>query len=300
MPDQVESDPVWHLGSTGNRNSPSEPWKINIGAPISREDFASHVESASFLDEVFTNSAFAAFQEVYMEFKEAHRDAAQALANRQSTTPSSLIIRRKLDDLLTALRRFDDRTSHVLSSRHGKNSAEFANFKAALSWEYDHQFAYRFCWHLRNYSDHRGRTISNIAQSSRLGQDRTAHQVFQALFDPKELLANHDWPVRVRQNLQQIDKEFPVEIVIDELFQACGRVHCKNLLAQESNIMEASEAIASIAARANAGDGQAPIFVQAYPKDLRAGTPGPLTIAVVRTEMIALAQAALREAHQFA
>jgi hypothetical protein len=299
MLDQFNHNYVWHLGSTPTAWSPSDPWTLNIGEPISDGEYASHAASAAFLDEVLAKSAFAGFQESYTEFKQAIAAAAEKFAAKRSTTPSFSVIRRRFDDVLSALRRFDDRTSHALSSRYGTGSTELRTFKQSLSFEFDNQFAYRFCWHLRNYSEHRGIPISRIKQASQLNPDGTVDQAFQAVFDTRVLLRNHDWHTRVRKDLERINGEFSVEATVDELYQSCGRAHCKNLLSQEGEITAAVENIRSFAARATTDNSLAPMFMLANPQNLTTRTPATFKVSVIRTEMIDVAQTALREAHQF-
>jgi hypothetical protein len=299
MPEQPDEGFVWHLGSMITVGSSSNPWTLNIGEPISAEEYASHAASASFLDEVLSNSAFAGFQELYMEFRAANATAAESFSARRANASKFTVIRRKFDDLLSALRRLDDRTSHALSSRYGKESIERRSFKESLSFEYDSNFAYRFCYNLRNYSDHRGSPISRIRQSSHLKADGTTEQLFEPVFDSRILLSDHEWPARVREDLERIDEEFLVESTTADLYQSCARAHCKNLLSQEQGMLAAIANIGSLAARAPTEGSLAPIFIQINPQDIISRSPKPFNVSVVRTEMIDLAQTALQEAHQF-
>jgi len=284
--------------------APASPvhWTLEVGEEVSEADYASHRASAGLLDEVLTNSAFARFQEAYFAFKEAVAKASEVSADKRPTVETYTAIRRTFDDLLTALRRFDDRTSHALSSRYGKDSAEFKNFKQALSLEFKTSFAYRFCYHLRNYSDHRGSSISNIRQSSSITPGGTPSQEFNVILDARTLLNNYDkWHSQVRKDLIQIDGEFSALSVAEELYQACGRAHCKNLLSQEAGITEACAKIRSIADRHRTqNENASPIFIRTNARDLANGKLEPFNVSPIRIELLDVVTAALREAHQVA
>ena len=237
MPTSGDDLGVWHLGSTQRGQLGKEPRTFNIGTPVTVDAHESLRADIDFLNEILTRSAFAGLQDRCMDFMRAASNAAQAFEEKQSTLQLTPPIRSSFDNLLSAFVRFVNRTSHSLSQRHGKDSSEAVIFKDATHYEFDHEFAYRFIYHLRNYSDHRGSPISRIKQASKIVLGGKVENEFDVVFDSKILLQGDDWKKVVRDDLQQIDGEFSAIVVVDNLLKSCGRIHCKTLLAQESEIV---------------------------------------------------------------
>jgi hypothetical protein len=243
---------VWHLGST-QRRPPVNPRIFNLGAAINDAEYYLYRANVELLEQVLTKSPFAAFQERCMDFMRAASAALEAYKSGQSTTSLTPVIRDRFDDVLSAFRRFTDRTAHLLSQRYGPDSEEVRVLQRATSQEFDDEFAYRFMYHLRNYSEHRGAPITRIRQASTLGPDGRVEHEFDVLFDSRKLLSYHDWHRQVRADLAGINGEFSVVVTVDALLRACGRVHCKALLAQEAAIMAAAAGIQALGGRIACG-----------------------------------------------
>lgn len=285
---------VWHLGSQPRDSVRTDYRALNIGKPISDVQYESHQLSSSFLEETFNASAFAGFQKRYNHLKMTMSSSA---ATDARTTQSVIqLIHQQLDDLLSALRRFDDRTSHALSQRYGADSRELAAFKQALSFEFDEEFAYRFSWHLRNYSDHRGSPISHIRRTPWYPIPDLLQQRFEPLFNSESLLANHDWHTRPKEDLQEIDGEFLVGPVVDALHSSCKRAYCKGLLAQETSITAALEIIQNFSKEATTNDNLRPLFIRVNSRKQVAQTSVPLPVSVVRVDLADAAEAGIQEA----
>ena len=239
---------VWHLAST--QRAPSAASRtFNVGAPIADSEYYSYRSNAELLQEALAKSPFAAFQERCMEFMRAISDALEAFKTGRSTTPLMPVIRSKFEDVLSAFRRFTDRTTHLLSQRYGPDSKEVRVLTQAMAREFDSEFAYRFMYHLRNYSEHRGTPIARIAQASTLTPVGQVEYSFDVLLDSRKLLAHHDWHRRVRTDLTMINGEFSALVTVDALLNACGRVRCKILLAQENGLRSAAAAVQALAGR---------------------------------------------------
>jgi hypothetical protein len=288
---------VWHLAST-QRSSSAAPRTFNVGDPIADAEYRSYRSDVELLEQVLAKSPFAAFQGRCMEFMRATSDALEAFKAGRSTTPITPMIRSKFEDVLSAFRRFIDRTTHLLSQRYGPNSGEVRMLTQAMSYEFDNEFAYRFMYHLRNYSEHRGTPIARIAQASRLTPEgRTEHSI-DVLLDSKKLLADYDWHRRVRADLARINGEFSAVVTIDALLYACGRVHCKALLAQRTTIMSAAAGIQAPADRIATDEILGPVLLQSKPSELTARqVTSPLKIIAIRTDLAEVAAVALQQAH---
>jgi hypothetical protein len=125
MPGNADNKLTWHLGSVPNFVPPGEQWTVNIYEPISDEEYASHQGSVGFLYEIFSGSSFGGFQRNYNGFKDVTEGVAQAFETKKLTPQMVQEIGTKIDDVLTALRRFADRTAHSSSQRYGKDSQEY-------------------------------------------------------------------------------------------------------------------------------------------------------------------------------
>jgi hypothetical protein len=291
MPDANDQTPTWRLAMVSDTSGTPGRWSIILGESISEEDYASCHASTGLIDEILRSSSFGALQTRYNEFKDTIEQIADNFANGRAVPASLHTIEGSLEDVLIGLRRFHDRTSHALSQRYGKTSPEFAAFQDALSYEFDNVFAYRFAWHLRNYSDHQQNAISRISEDSRADANGSVQRHFAALFNSRILLSNYAWHRMVRPDLERINGEFPVEPVVDSLMHSCRRAYCKTLLAQESHITEAVENIKSLVNRNLPYGGSATAFARVSSSDRT-----NLEIEPISIELTDVAEQALREA----
>jgi hypothetical protein len=281
---------VWHLGST-QRRPPVNPRILNLGAAITDAEYYLYRADVELLEQVLTKSPFAAFQERCMDFMRATSAALEAHKSGQSTTSLTPVIRDSFDDVLSTFRRFIDRTAHLLSQRYGPDSEETRALQRAASQEFDNEFAYRFMYHLRNYSEHRGAPITRIRQASTLRSDGRVEHDFDVLFDSRKLLTYHHWHRQVRADLAGINGEFSVVVTIDALLRACGRVHCKALLAQEAAIMAAAVGIQALGGRIATDDVFGPMLLQTRPSELIARqVTSPINLTPVRTDLTEVAE----------
>jgi hypothetical protein len=139
---------VWHLAST-QRSSSAASRTFNVGGPIADADYRSYRSDLELLEQALGKAPFAAFQERCVEFMHVTSDALEAFKAGRSTTPLTPMIRSKFEDVLSAFRRFTDRTTHLLSQRYGPDSEEIHMLKQAMSYEFDNEFAYRFMVSIR-------------------------------------------------------------------------------------------------------------------------------------------------------
>lgn len=293
-----ESQYAWHLAST-QRSPSAAPRTFKVGALIADTEYDSYRLAVDLIEEALTKSPFAAFQERCMEFMRATSDALEALKAGQSTTPLTPAVHSRFDDVLSAFRRFTDRTAHLLHQRYGQDSSEVRVLKEAMQSEFDNEFAYRFMYHLRNYSEHRGKPIARIRQSSTLMPDGRLEHHLDAQFDARKLLANHQWHRCVRRDLVEINGEFSALVAVDGVLHACGRVHCMTLLAQEADITAATVCIQALARRIATDHAFGPVLLQARSGELAARqVTSPLNVTPIRTDLAAVAEAALRQAHK--
>lgn len=288
----------WHLGAVSPSRLATGAWGIEVSLPISDAEYASHGDSARLLTDTFSNSSFADLQRRYHDFKDAAEEVAKAFTEKRATPQIIQSINTQIEDLLTALRRFADRTAHTLSERYGKESREFAIFTDALSFEFDNSFPYRFAYHLRNFSDHKGAVPIRANQESKPGPGGSIKRTFQLVMNSQTLLDGHDWHSRVRSDLENIGGDFSIEAIADGVQLAARRAYCKMLLAQELAIVSAVEVIRDFARRAAPPTGYAPVFIQA-PLDVGVA-PSELVVSPISIEIANIAETALQEARAIA
>lgn len=153
-------------------------------------------------------------------------------------------IRARLDDMLSALRAFDDRTSRYLKHKYGEGSAPFQTFKEALSHEYDSEFSYRFMYRLRNYSQHCGQPELTGGVKGSRATDGTSVRRVSIAFDSVALLNRFDkWGPAVKGELQAIGGKFEAEPIADRLMISCGRAYSKMLVSQAEDVRVAAKFI---------------------------------------------------------
>jgi len=285
---------VWHLGTQPQQRTGLTDVRLNPGEPISSEQHNSYLLNTSFLQEAVRNPPFKDLQSRCGMFQ--LMISATSSTDAGSTQRFAQDIRRQLDDVLSALRRFADRTSHALSQRYGKDSRQREIFKQALSDEFDNQFAYRLCWHLRNYSDHLGDPISRVKGRIHFFDDPDVYSGLQLepYFDSTQLLENYQWKRVLQKDLRQINGEFPASTVVDALQSSCKRAHSKALLAQETSIMAAVDAIFELANEATTDTGLRPMLILVQSEKSGLQIPQPIQV-----ELADEAVKAIQEARSF-
>ena len=282
---------VWQVG-TWESDEGDLP-TLTLGEIVDPGEFASMSEATKLLVEMLEASPYARAESRYNAWQQTLTEVA---ASFQGGPQGPLVLHHlsaALDDLLSAVRAFDDRTSHSLSQWYGKDSAEFACFQTALSVEFDASFAYRFCYKLRNYSQHCGSPISDIRAGSRL-VDGELKEYFEPVFNSRTLLVKYkDWG-KARPDLEAIKGEFSVVAIVDGLWASCERVYAKVLLQQQPHLVGALTLLRRYVHIVRAGG--LPVLIQ-VPSDVeRLEDLRRLTILPIRVDLSDLAETALQQA----
>jgi hypothetical protein len=247
-----------------DRTAPESPARLadpllapfTLGATLTASQLDEIRQATALLAESLERSPYADLERQHESFR---RDLASVAGRIQAGPQHWQQVSTALDNLLAALRAFDDRTAHLLSLRYGSDSAQLRLFRTALAAEYDNNFAYRFCARLRNYSQHRGRPITNIRAGSRVASDGTVEDYFEPVFDSRALLNDFDGWGPVRRDLEAIDGEFPVEAFVEQMMFSCSRAHAQLLLFQEQELRDAAAVVRKFA---EDPPGRTPMLVQ--------------------------------------
>jgi hypothetical protein len=153
-----------------------------------------------------------------------------------------------LENFLSSLRAFDDKTCASLSAKYGKQSKPYRVFKAALSLEYDNQAAYRIAYKLRNFMQHAG-TVMRLEINEKLDDSGERSVTASAILPPQELLAWNGWGSTVKRDLSAMSGVIDAQILCDRVTDSCGRAYANAVLAQEVALKAAADLLVSYEAR---------------------------------------------------
>lgn len=119
---------------------------------------------------------------------------------------------------LSSIRTFLDHSEVYLNRKFGNTSNEFLEYKKLLSAFFDHSFAYRFFYKLRNYAQHIGLPLGNIKFETHYKRSpNIVNGELFILFDKNLLLLRYDgWGV-VTEDLKSKNIEFDVMPLVFEM-----------------------------------------------------------------------------------
>jgi len=288
----------WHLAVQGHNQKTKMNTLYNVRILEDAERAGIH-DATKLLQEDLEDAPYSRLTEEYADFKALIKEITDSFAKRSQSPGDLKKVSKQLDNVLSALRAFDDRTKHNLSQRYGKESEKFLLFGTALSEEFDNNFAYRFSCQLRNYSQHTGSTITNIQAGGHINGTSYCNPTF----DSRELLAKYKkWQSQVKKDLAAINGEFSAIAIVDSMVQSCTRAYCKLLLALEPDLKPAMETIRSFANEALKDSAEPdmlrkPIILGLTRKDDGNYDMATLNIIPVRVDLMANAESAYRQAN---
>lgn len=244
MPGEAVTD--WHLGHV-IRNAENKMTAWNIGESISAEDVQKHKECVAALHEALPGSPYAHLQERQVAFMEAASGLLEPDTDSRQTRLIADSLPTLVDGILSSLRAFDDRTSHSLSRRYGKGSPEVEKFKESLSFEYDNEFAYRFMYKLRNYSQHCGAPELDGNVRGYLSATGERCKEISVTFDSVKLLEQYDgWGAQVKRELHGIQGKFDAVEILNRMMLSCSRIYANLLILRADEPKEAADYIAGL------------------------------------------------------
>lgn len=119
-----------------------------------------------------------------------------------------LELNRLILNLLSSIRTYLDHTETRLKREYGKDSEELKIFKAETSKAYDDNFAYRFLYKLRNYSQHCGLPAGSLRTTSSENEKPNHFLKLSLLRD--NLLQNYEWGNPVTEELRNQEELFDI------------------------------------------------------------------------------------------
>lgn len=134
-------------------------------------------------------------------------------------------------NLLSSVRTYVDHQETKIKRRYGDPSNELEKFKKATSHEYDHDFSYRFMYHLRNYIQHCGLPVSQAGVQHKLINRDTGE--IEISMNPhaikSSLLAEHRWKQVIRDDLSNMPEEIALIPIAEKYIQSVKRIHASTV-----------------------------------------------------------------------
>jgi hypothetical protein len=170
------------------------------------------------------------------------------------------LINRRLSNYLSSMRLFLDHLEYRLKRLYGKSSEQALGLRACCSRLFDTVFAYRFAYKLRNYTQHFGAPVWDVAVTSSLVEGTTDQVIYtaRAAFDLRALLiVGRDCWGPVRKDLESLPPSLDVATVMRDLPAALDAVWRTFLEVQRKYIEGAAKVVEETL---GAGDAAASVF----------------------------------------
>lgn len=194
-------------------------------------------------------------------------------------------LNRRVMALLSWFRAFLDHTAHALSKAYGPASRELQSFKTACSAEYDCNFAYRFSYKLRNYSQHLDLPIGQLTLRGQGRRRQHNAEVTLLCVRDQLLTSGFDWGTLVEE-LRNQPESWNVHITIDDLMPSVDRIRSISIAPQLPKIVAAAHTLAAFAKEAGYPDSQPVIVRVLEPVDGRDHVQLTLTPQYHATEIL--------------
>lgn len=161
--------------------------------------------------------------------------------------PINININRVFLNLLSSFRSYLDFMDRTLKKRYGKDSAQLRNFTQICSREYDNNFSYRFLYHLRNYSQHKGYPINHISLGKRKNpnnqQEVSFH--FDLLISRNEILDNYDWRI-LKQEIKSLPERIDVFPLVSSLMDSLMKIQIQVITDMFTTLKDIAQKIITI------------------------------------------------------
>lgn len=178
-------------------------------------------------------SSFKKIQKLYEMYLSDYAEFNKSLNDYEKTVP------KKSKDNFSQEDDFNRRLIHILSSSvlfvtyfenemkrvYGKKSLEFIEWKKELGAVYDRDFAYRFCYHLRNYTQHEGLAIARISITT--GNENPEKKCTCNLeIVPERLIAtSYSWNKKIEIELKNIKGSINLRHLLNDLFKSMMSIY---------------------------------------------------------------------------
>lgn len=191
-----------------------------------------------------------------------------------------LDINRLILNYLSSIRTYLDHSETRLKRNHKSDSNLLKIFKDETSNAYDNQFAYRFLYKLRNYSQHCGLPAGFLSTSSYVENDEEIKHSINLSLLRDELLNNFEWGNPITEELKSQNEQFNILPFVETKFALLKDINDKlNNLSYENHKEDGIELLNILNSLENANgspallktidvDGQMNIEFQWFPLEL--------------------------------
>ncbi len=197
-------------------------------------------------------SSFEKIQKLYEMYISDYAEFNKSLNDYEKKIP------KKTKDNFSQEDDFNRRLIHILSSSvlfvtyfenelkrvYGKNSLKFKEWKKEIGAVYDRDFAYRFCYHLRNYTQHEGLAIAIVSISTgNVNPEKECTCNLEIV--PKKLIeTSYRWNKKIELELKSLKESLSVRHLLNDLFKSMISIYgLENSFFLESNYEELMELI---------------------------------------------------------
>lgn len=198
------------------------------------------------------NSSFLQIHTLYEMYINDYAEFIKTFNNYEKKIPKP----KKLEENFHSEDNFNRYLVHILSSAilfvtyfenkikriYGESSNEYKQWKIELGKIYDQEFSYRFCYHLRNYTQHEGSAIATITTS--LGNKNPEKQITCILeIDPQRLInTTYRWKKEIADELKNITENINVNDLLNSFCNSIVSIFSiQNSLFLEHNHEELTE-----------------------------------------------------------
>lgn len=199
---------------------------------------------------------------------------------------------------LSAIRTFDDQTSHFVDGASLDGPSMLKEFKSALSEEYDNNLAYRLCMALRNLTQHSGPVINSIHfQSSELPNGRVLNEVMVGLHGPTLVTASPKLKKGIRDELSCFSQSLDIESIVNAVMASCERAFARLAVLMSNFIDGWARTVEAINNEATTGGAKAALVMGVM---VPSGVPGRSTAGAywVDCRFASTARRALTQANE--
>ena len=138
---------------------------------------------------------------------------------------SKLKINRCILNLLSSIRSFLDQYETNLKRKYGDSSEELKLFKSICSEQYDAEFAYKFCYKLRNYAQHVGMPLGQVSINSELDETDKAITQIEVMFDRDYLIDSYDsWGAELTKDIKRQNEFFDINMLLQKMMDCINEI----------------------------------------------------------------------------
>lgn len=228
---------------------------------LADDEYGRYTEACSTLGRFFKRHSYVLALRMHKEFIRAYQAHARHLADAAASrgTPQArgdvvFDINSRLALWLEAFRLFLNHTETDLKRRHGEDSAQWRTWATSKGWMFDHVFAYRFMYHLRNFL-HVDMPRTDIKLTSAEVSPGVVETELEVTFRRDDLLRGKDWHARVAADLAAMPERFAVLPLALDLQRAIDEL-LRTLIEMElPGARSAATVIDALAAEALSGPG---------------------------------------------